>query len=249
MKKSMWIEWRMVLSLCLFSLCPLVYCETVEVKPVSAQEAEYTDGKFDQGLRVMGSCFINYTNTPQVFSCKEGTVATWFKQESNCFYKLIFDQAESGKKNRICLYIGPTNEGNQNCPTGIIRFNLVDDNGKERLLLSKTIINLGTWYHVAITWKKGVAKLYLNGVEENSAENVGLPGKAGPMLHIASDFGNSCTFRGGILDEFIILDRALDAREIAELYTAAEAFKPTPNTRLYLDFNGSNNGVSSVLPK
>ncbi len=249
MKKKMWIGWRAVLSLGLFSLSSLAYSETMEVKPVSGQEEEYADGKFEQGLKVMGSCFLNYTNTPQVFSCKEGTIATWFKQESNCFYKLIFDQAETGKKNRLCLYIGPTNEGNQNCPTGVVRYNLVDDNGKERLLLSKTVINLGTWYHVAITWKKGVAKLYLNGVEESGAENTGDLGKAGPMLHIAADFGNSCTFRGGILDEFIILDRSLDAKEIAELYTAKESFKPTSNTRLYLNFNGNNKGVSSVLPQ
>ncbi|MFA6292062.1 MAG: LamG domain-containing protein [Victivallales bacterium] len=249
MKKRMRMGWRAVLSMGLFSLSSLAYSETLEVKPVSGQEEEYADGKFEQGLKVMGSCFLNYTNTPQVFSCKEGTVATWFKQETHCFYKSIFDQAETGKKNRLCLYIGPTNEGNQNCPTGIVRFSLVDDNGKERLLLSKTVINLGTWYHVAITWNKGVAKLYLNGVEENSAENVGALGKSGPMLHIASNFGNSCTFIGGILDEFIILDRSLDAKEIAELYTAKESFKPTPNTRLYLNFNGNNKGVSSVLPQ
>ncbi len=54
-------------------------------------------------------------------------------------------------------------------------------------------------------------------------------------------------FRGGLLDEFIILDKTLEAGEVAELYMSEEPFKPTKNTKLYLNFDGTNEGISETL--
>lgn len=78
---------------------------------------------------------------------------------------------------------------------------------------------LNTWTHIALTYKSGEQKIYINGVQDASATYTGtLPQNTLPF-YIGVDYNfPSRTFEGTI-DEVKIFDRSLSQSEILKIYT------------------------------
>jgi hypothetical protein len=78
-----------------------------------------------------------------------------------------------------------------------------------------TKIDDGEWHHIVGTREGGTIKLYVDGVEEASMDGADFDvGTNDGCLHFMSHYGR---FMGGVLDEVIILRRALSADEIGDL--------------------------------
>jgi hypothetical protein len=96
----------------------------------------------------------------------------------------------------------------------------------QHVLRSTTVVQSGTWYHVAVTYDNASWKLYVNGVLE--AEHVGTPitqstGALAMGRKGESAFHND--FFQGLIDEVELFDRALTADDIQEIYNAGAAGK------------------------
>ena len=74
-----------------------------------------------------------------------------------------------------------------------------------------------TWVHVAVTLGNGTAKLYVNGVEQASANVSIKPSDFKPTLNYIGKSQFSDPLLNGMLDEFRIYDHVLSADEILQL--------------------------------
>jgi hypothetical protein len=116
-------------------------------------------------------------------------------------------------------------------------------------------ISVGTWYHFA--WVKNNTtgqKLYLNGVDQTAyttgfGYNPGYTGSYNPGGSASVRVGGQAGNYTGILDEFVVFDRALNSSEVSTLYAASTPYcdlftGPTPPRTvagtLFLNVNGSN---------
>ncbi len=94
-------------------------------------------------------------------------------------------------------------------------------------LQSKTVVSPGVTYHLAATFDGGIAKLYVNGVLEDT---ISLPGftlayDASPLrFGVAANPVAVNKFQGS-LDEVSLYNRALSATEIASIYNAGAGGK------------------------
>jgi len=101
---------------------------------------------------------------------------------------------------------------------------IISNHGNQVVLHSTTIVQRGVWYYVAGTYDGSKSTLWVNGVAENSATPgfnldygkspvyIGTTGTWAPYL---------CMF-AGIIDRPSIYNRALSAREIKQLFDAAQ---------------------------
>jgi len=101
----------------------------------------------------------------------------------------------------------------------------------EDVAISNTVLQNNIWYHVAGTYDGRTAKIYVNGILENSVE------KAGPVLSstggaikighesAAAEDPDGGEFFNGLIDEVELHNRALSAEEIASLFDAGGAGK------------------------
>jgi hypothetical protein len=100
----------------------------------------------------------------------------------------------------------------------------------EDVVISNTVLHDDVWYHVAGTYDGSSAKIYVNGILDNSVEKSGLllPSTGGAMK-----IGQESTvedpagpeFFNGLIDEVELFNRALSAEEIATLFDAGSAGK------------------------
>jgi len=102
-----------------------------------------------------------------------------------------------------------------------------------------------TWMHVAATYDGVTLRIYIDGQEVDSAEEVPLPRDNTNMpLNIAGDNGCSAIGRNwftGKIDDLRIYDVALWEDEIQDIMTPASAWKPNPAD------NGSVAGIDPIL--
>lgn len=81
-----------------------------------------------------------------------------------------------------------------------------------------TLLNTGTWYHVAATWDGATVRIYLNGVLDNiPAARAGTIGTDPRAVYVGGSAGTDLT--NGILDDVRVYRRALRATDIQHLYT------------------------------
>lgn len=106
---------------------------------------------------------------------------------------------------------------------------------------SLTTISPGNWYHVVGTYNGSSAKIYVNGLEENSTDYSGtLDGTSTENNFIGKS--SDATFNGSI-DEVMIFNRSLTATEISDLYnnqsngSAGSDFTGDVNLVGYWSFN------------
>jgi len=99
--------------------------------------------------------------------------------------------------------------------TGDISLFLRDAAGADFHIAGVTKIDDGEWHHIAGTRESDTIRLYVDGVEEASMGGADFDvGTNDGVLHFMSHYDR---YMGGILDEVLILRRALSANEIGDL--------------------------------
>lgn len=119
----------------------------------------------------------------------------------------------------------------------------------EDVVISNTVLQDDIWYHVAGTYDGSSAKIYVNGILENSVEKSGLvlPSTGGAMKigqESAVEDPAGPEFFNGLIDEVELYSRALSAEEVASLFDAGAAGKCKDAAFVEIDikpFSKSNN--------
>jgi len=78
-------------------------------------------------------------------------------------------------------------------------------------------LSKNTWYHVVVTYNSTTRKIYLNGVQDASANPSSVPAVSGSVLDIGMNTDYDWPFTGKI-DEVRIYGRELSQSEVTELY-------------------------------
>lgn len=93
-------------------------------------------------------------------------------------------------------------------------------------LLSTTTYNLNQWYHVVGTYDKQNMRIFINGVQTNSASQTGTIVYASQPLTIGTWFNGVGTGNqlNGFLDDIRLYSRALTVGEILALYNYKRKF-------------------------
>jgi hypothetical protein len=98
----------------------------------------------------------------------------------------------------------------------------------EDVVVSQTVLEDHVWYHVAGTYDGSTAKIYVNGVLDNSVPKTGtiLASTAGPLFigQNVAGFG-SVEFFNGFIDEVSLYNRALSDTEIQAIVNTGHAGK------------------------
>jgi len=187
------------------------------------------------------------------------TMDAWVKKEGSC-------------TNNCIVFL------NQNGSTGStaeLRYGLVILSGTgqaalsfntgtwDDVVLSNTTIQDDVWYHIAGTYDGATAKIYINGVLDNSVAKTGtiLPSTAGNIFIGHHENPSAQEFFNGLIDEVELFKRALSDTEIAAIYNAGGAGKckpmglyaadgdaQNPNCHLYLLSPGDGSVVRDIGP-
>lgn len=202
-------------------------------EPTVAKGIKFVKGINGKGVYVGGWGERNYRKAPlleyngeKLFG-KEGTISFWVSPDWDGYFTdpynfpwYFFFMAVGGKEDAdfITKYISPKNNYGRISlfMWNWLRCDLHKEDGKGVSLRWKcrNAWMKGDWWYIALTWKKGEAKLYVNGIPENKKENVELEDiqkfyiGSLPNLWVARYRANS-TF-----DEFKIYNRALSDEEI-----------------------------------
>ena len=121
-------------------------------------------------------------------------------------------------------------------PTGLMELNLWDNNNGNNTISTSTSINTNQWHHVVITYDGFTGKAYLDGLLNSSTSF-----SASIFSNIYDlKFGRRHTsglpyFFNGKLDDIGIWNRALNAQEVSNLFTATNcannlSISPTQNS-------------------
>ena len=183
--------------------------------------AEWIDGKFGAALNFDGSS--NYIEIPfdeslWVINQGDFTLAIWFKPDVIFRKHCIFQQADKNGAGRTWLFIVATNE--------------------IRSFLGGAATNSGInveaeeWYHTAVVVTEGggtdTVQLYVNGDPEGAPFQTAMNDSEGSFL--IGCCKNMGDFMDGIIDDVVLISKALDEDEIEDLMTkgamSAEAVAP-----------------------
>ena len=176
------------------------------------------DGKFDGGILVSEGSIIVPT-TESIDSIVDAVTASgWFR---------IDEESDTGirRQNAFLLEDASDIEPIPNAFT----FRVWTTSGLSPGIYGKTELEQGKWYHVAGTYDGEMMRLYINGVEEKEVtDNVGevVDGKWSGTIETPADelqlkYGNEIYI--GAMDEIIIFNRALSAKEIKQLASGWQA--------------------------
>ncbi|MCK4342411.1 MAG: LamG domain-containing protein [Phycisphaerae bacterium] len=106
-------------------------------------------------------------------------------------------------------------EGYALIPGARVKFAVGD--GTNRYYVSGYSIGFDDWHHVAGVWDHGTMRLYIDGVDEASADVSITIAYTSTSLYIGNNYWEDHGFRG-LIDEVRIYERALSEDEVLDLY-------------------------------
>ncbi len=185
--------------------------------PTVNKETKFVEGKFGKGVELKDKAQLYYSGDSNL-NISEGTVAFWVKRNEKWSGDkgYILFKAAVADWNKSSLYLMVT-EWNQ------LRAWIFTDDGKQNLQMSPNGIPYvgNEWYHLAMTFKDGSVKIYVNGAEISYG-----PEKCDPMMVMPTGIAKNIQFGSdydgaklnGVMDELRIYKRILSADEIKKLY-------------------------------
>ncbi len=186
--------------------------------PSKQNDLKFVDGKFGQGVELKDKAMLYYPGEANI-SLKEGTVAFWCKRHEKWSESrnYILLKAIAGEWNKQSLYLMVT-EFNQ------LRVWIYDDNGKQYLIMSDKNIPYAAneWYHVAMTFKDGEARLFVNGAEitygaEKCAPKLVMPSGVVKNFQLGTDYTDK-TVLNGVMDDVRVYSKALSLEDVKKLH-------------------------------
>ena len=184
----------------------------------------------------------DYITVPDNDLYDVGTTATysaWVNPAAIGSGMYIFEKTQAGAEDKS-LYV--TSAGK----AGFYLYNVSDwhDAGIE----SATTLSAGTWYHIVGTYDGVRARLYVNGVLENSRAVTGNVADSIGAFVIGSRNGVSNFFSGSI-DEMRFYNRPLSADEVSQLYRLTTPTGVDTGLKGYWSFNGQDVSGSSAFDR
>ena len=108
-----------------------------------------------------------------------------------------------------------------------------------------TSVAVNKWYFVVATAENNdYIRLYVNGVEEGTAQSINTLWTGGDRWYMGSNSGNSMGYYSGLIDELVVWNRSLNASEIASLYDESLALGSHNLTVTVTDTNSSTGSAS-----
>lgn len=163
----------------------------------------------------IGSCYSfntgkHLTVTRPIAIAKEISYSCWVRLSSwnekfDCIISM--ETGTEWKNNRATL-----------CRDGSsthLTWNIANGSSNSRIS-SSTSLSLNTWYHIACTYNGAKLRIYVNGVEDSSADTSLVPNYDSANLYIGADSGNT-QYLNGCLNDVRIYDHCLSAKEVKEI--------------------------------
>jgi len=205
----------------------------------------YTFGRFGQcadfnGLTSSSGTYISVPHNTS-FSWKNNkTLSLWFKLDSYLSGSRGLAAKGNGGSGPYGWYLY------KNGPDNKIGFTYYDSAVNAVTLVTNNAVDLNTWYHLCITTNGTTDKLYLNGVEEDSASSiVGID--VNTPLVIGRFYSNFTDYNiDGQIDQFRFYESTLDATAVANLYNEKQEAEPNFNVALYTGSGTADRYVSNV---
>src|SRR3989338_3102462 len=164
-----------------------------------------SNGKFGKAFTFGGSSdFLKITDSNEFEGMDELTISAWINPTSG-----QSDQRIIFKSNTYMLRLN----------SGKISFRIYNA-GSSADVNTLSTISLGTWSHIVTTFDGNTMRVYINGVQESTTNTI-----SGPIRNVISSGGiaignnhaGGAAFNG-LIDEVVILRRALSLEEIKALY-------------------------------
>lgn len=185
------------------------------------------------GTATRSTCSLTYPTSGNI-NAKRGTIMQWVK----------VDSFPTGGSGLWCAGDANTEFDAYITSVGTITFRINTANSVQ----ASGVATAGVWLHIACTWDVAAdeAKVYLNGAQVGSTGTVSGAPTLGTALYAGSLISNNVPL-GGVLDDFVVLDRVLPAKEIMSVYESdapvfAESsrfsFRATPTGLVWADDEG-----------
>lgn len=181
---------------------------------------EVVDTDLGKAVRFDGDGDMLLIEANPIGEAKEFTVEVIFKPEglypTNKDPRFVHIQDPEDSLNKRVMIELRTTPGNQCYLDGF----LLTDNDKLALIDSSLIHSSQIWHHAALTYKEGILKTYMDGIEE-------LSGSVAFKDHILGKEGQTClgarmdqrNWFTGLIRTLKVTHKALDPSEFLEIYT------------------------------
>ena len=179
-------------------------------------------GKSNNAVSLSGTAHVALP-TGAVNALTDFTVSTWVKLNSVTNWARIFD---FGTGSGFYMFLTPFNAA-----TGKVRFAITNaGNAGEQVIDGASALTTGSWTHVAITLSGTTGTLYVNGTAVGT--NTGMTLKPASLGNTTRNFIGRSQFAAdpylnGLVDDFRIYNRALDAAEVSGLVAPPAIISPT----------------------
>ncbi|WP_372661897.1 LamG-like jellyroll fold domain-containing protein [Cohnella sp.] len=186
---------------------------------------EYPSGKIGQAIDLNGQHHVKLPETHPVAHYDELTVTTWVFWKGGGNWQRIFD---FGNNNNQFMFLSPSSGD------GTLRFAIKNGGGEQMIQTGKLAIN--QWVHVAVTLGSGTAKLYVNGEQKATANNITIkPSDFKPKNNYIGKSQFNDPLLNGMVDEFRIYNYALSTDEIQTVYNSTTGWIDDSLLTLLLD--------------
>ncbi len=158
-----------------------------------------------------------YVNVPDAFHPATYTISAWVRADTIRGQSIVVRSDGNGPA---------TSWSHQLRMTAAGRFEHYFFDGAAKAVTGVTAAVANTWYHVAaVATNGGAARLYVNGVEEGTPQNVGTLWSGGTRWLIGSNSGNglpggpALTYFDGKIDEVAFWHGPMDASQVGHIAT------------------------------
>ena len=132
-------------------------------------------------------------------------VSSWNSATYDCILSIATGPAWNNSIATLCRNSSNTN----------LTWNIADGSSRS-YVNSKTSLSLNTWYHVTCTYDGTKLRIYINGVEDNSASASLSPNYSSANLRIGSWSGDNYNLKGR-LNDVRVYNHCLSAKEVKEI--------------------------------
>ncbi len=180
-------------------------------KNATLTSAAFAAGKTGNALSLSGSSQYASLASGIVSGCNDLTVAAWVKLDTISSWSRIFD---FGTGTTSYMFLTPSSSANK------IRFAISNGgSGSEQQIDGNAALETGSWKHVAVTLAGDTGILYIDGAAVGTNNGMSLnPSDLGVTnQNYIGKSQYSDPYLDGLVDDFVIYNRALSKTEIAGL--------------------------------
>jgi len=168
----------------------------------------YPTGHVGNGLSFDG--VYNYATVPYSADFTGYTISLWVKPNNNSWVN-VFSRTDGG-------LVNTTDEIRINGNGKFEHYTL--DTVAPKVVTGTTTVAPGTWYNVTITaTSNGMARLYVNGVEQGTAVSIGSLWNGGDRFMLGGAAINTGSLNG-MIDDVRIYESALSSSDILAIYNS-----------------------------